>query len=192
MNPVPNPPSGAPPGALPQAPVFERVFEGAMVSDLHIEPLTPEAFAPFGTVMAALEDGVPFSTSDAQLELSQGIPRFYVMRIPGRGMEVRQITRHVHVTQALASVGGYDWVMAVAPPYDVDDPEAEPALEDIRAFRIPGNVAVMLRRGTWHAGPLFESQDASFFNLELADTNITDHHTCKLTRRYGTVLRLVD
>lgn len=170
----------------------ETVFEGALVATLRVEALSPEGFAPFGTVMAALDDGVPFSAHDAQLELTEGTPRFYTMRIPGRGLEVRQITRHRHVTQALASAGGREWVIAVAPPYDLDQADAEPALEDIRAFRVPGDVAIMLRRGTWHAGPLFEGTEACFFNLELSDTNLTDHHTCKLARRYGTVLRLVD
>jgi len=156
--------------------------------DLKVRPLTAEAFAPFGTVMAALADGVPFGPADAQLELSSGTPRFYVMRLETRGRTVRAITRHRCVTQALASVGGHPWLLAVAPPLRVDDPEAEPAWQDIRAFRIPGDVAVMLSRGTWHAGPLFDTPEAAFFNLELADTNVTDHHTSRLP----VALRLVD
>jgi ureidoglycolate lyase len=147
---------------------------------LPVQPLTAEAFAPFGTVMAALPDGVPFGPADAPLDLSRGIPRFYVMRLETRGLAVRHITRHRRVTQALASVGGAPWMVAVAPPLDLDDPDAEPAWQDIRAFRVPGDVAVMLFRGTWHAGPLFDTPEASFFNLELADTNVTDHHTSRL------------
>lgn len=162
------------------------------VADLPIEPLTTAAFAPFGTAMAATEDGVPFGPGDAQLELSQGRPRFYIMRIPSRGRVVRQITRHRRVTQVLASVGGLPWLIAVAPPLDLARPDAEPALEDIRAFRVPGDMAIVLHLGTWHAGPLFDPPEASFFNLELADTNLTDHQSCQLTRRYGTALRLVD
>ena len=158
------------------------------VVDLPVQPLTPEAFAPFGTVMAALDDGVPFGPGDAPLDLSQGIPRFYVMRLETRGRTVRAITRHRRVTQALASVGGQPWLLAVAPPLHLDDPDAEPAWADIRAFRIPGGVAVMLSRGTWHAGPLFDNPEAAFFNLELADTNVTDHHTSRLP----VALRLVD
>jgi ureidoglycolate hydrolase len=165
--------------------------DAPLLLPLQVEPLTAEAFAPFGTAIMAREDGVPFGADDAQLDLSQGTPRFYIMRIPGRGKVVRQITRHLRTTQALAAVGGQAWVMAVAPPFAPDDPDAEPALQDIRAFRIPGDMAVMLHRGTWHAGPLIDTPQACFFNLELADTNLTDHHTCQLARRYGTVLQLV-
>lgn len=165
---------------------------GTQVRDLPIEPLTAEAFAPFGTVIAAGEDGAPFGPGDAQLVLSEGTPRFYIMRIPGRGLTIGGITRHRQVTQALASVGGEPWVVAVAPPIAVEDAAAEPALADIRAFRIPGDVAIMLHCGAWHAGPLFpEGELRSFFNLELADTNVVDHQNCILTQTYGTALRLV-
>jgi ureidoglycolate lyase len=68
--------------------------------------------------------------------------------------------------------------------------KAEPALDDINAFRIPGDVAVVLHKGSWHAGPLFEGDEQSFFNLELADTNVVDHHTSDLVARYGCALRL--
>lgn len=159
--------------------------------DLVVQDLTPESFAPFGTVVPPMEDGIPFGDLDARLDLSQGTPRFYCMRIPGRGLVVKQITRHRRVTQTLASAGGHAWWLAVAPPYDVEVDGAEPKLEDIRAFLIPGDTAVSLHTGTWHAGPLFESGERSFFNLELSDTNVVDHDTCKLTTRYGTVLKLV-
>jgi len=158
--------------------------------DLPILELTPEGFAPFGSVIAPMEDGVPFGAQDAPLDLSGGTPRLYAMRIPARGLTVTHITRHRRVTQALASVGGHVWFLAVAPPVAADDPQAEPAFDAIRAFRIPGDVAVMLRKGTWHAGPLFEGDEQSFFNLELADTNVVDHHTVDLIARHGRALRL--
>jgi ureidoglycolate lyase len=159
---------------------------------LTIEPLTPEAFAAFGAVIPPTEDGVPFGAGDAQIDLSQGTPRFYAMRIPGRGFTVTHITRHRQVTQVLASAGGKPWVMAVAPPNALDDLAAEPDIVDIRAFAIPGDVAVMLCKGTWHAGPLFaRGSEESFFNLELSNTNRVDHHTCDLAARYGIALDLV-
>jgi ureidoglycolate hydrolase len=161
------------------------------VRDLPAAPLTAEAFAPFGTVIAPAEDGTPFGPGDAELSLSGGTPRFYAMRLPNRGLVVKRITRHRSVTQVLASAGGAPWMLAVAPPPEVDAPEAEPALAAIRAFVVPGDVAVMLHRGAWHAGPLFLGEQASFFNLELSDTNVVDHWNCDLVARYGVALRVV-
>ena len=40
----------------------------------------------------------------------------------------------------------------------------------------PGE-AVKLHQGTWHAGPFFLASTALFFNLELSDTNLTDHNS---------------
>ncbi len=161
------------------------------IRDLPAMKLTPEAFAPFGTVIPPTEDGVPFGQGDARLHLASGTPRFYCMRLLTRGLVIRHITRHRQVTQVLASAGGSPWLLAVAPPPATDLADAEPPLEAIRAFQIPGDTAVMLLLGAWHAGPLFEAPEASFFNLELSDTNVTDHWSCDLTQRYGVAFSLV-
>jgi ureidoglycolate lyase len=155
------------------------------VRPIKVNRLTPESFAPFGQVIAPVDDGGRFGPSDAQLDLSRGTPRFYIMRLPRRGLRFHAITRHRQVTQCLAAVGGKSWFIAVAPPAKVDDPNALPALNDIRAFKIPGDVAIKLHRGSWHAGPFFEDDEISFFNLELADTNEADHQTCHLDKQYG-------
>lgn len=159
--------------------------------DLPAQDLTAEAFAPFGTLIPPMEDGTPFGPQDANLYLTGGTPRFYAMRLPNRGLTISRITRHRNVTQVLASAGGLPWLIAVAPPQADDTQDAQPALADIKAFRVPGDAAIMLLRGAWHAGPLFTMPEASFFNLELTDTNVTDHWNCDLVKRYGTALRLV-
>jgi ureidoglycolate lyase len=48
---------------------------------------------------------------------------------------------------------------------------------------------VKLHRGTWHAGPFFEDAEIDFLNLELSDTNETDHQNSHLTERFGFALR---
>jgi ureidoglycolate lyase len=162
------------------------------IRDLPVSELTPKRFAPYGTVIPPMADGTAFGGQDAALHFGSGIPRFYAMRLPNRGLVISRITRHRDVTQVLASAGGRPWLLAVAPPPLEDADDAEPALEAIKAFRIPGDAAVMLSRGTWHAGPLFADAEASFFNLELSDTNVTDHWNCDLVKRYGVALRLVE
>jgi ureidoglycolate hydrolase len=161
------------------------------VRDIPLIPLTPAAFAPFGAVIAPLAESERAGKPEAPLDLAAGTPRFYAMRLGPRPLEVHRITRHRRVTQVLASVDGSPWCMLLAPPHELDDPAAEPALEDIRGFAIPAGTAIMLFRGTWHAGPLFEGPGASFFNLELSDTNVTDHQSSDLVARFGFGLRPV-
>lgn len=158
------------------------------VQKLTPAPITTQAFAPYGQLIVPTEDGVPFGDDDAQLDLTRGTPRFYIMRLPHRGLDFDRITHHGQVTQCLASVGGMDWYIAVAPPSE--EPGEEPTPAEIKAFHVPGDTAIKLHLGTWHVGPFFTADEVSFFNLELADTNIVDHQNCDLVARYGTSMEL--
>jgi ureidoglycolate hydrolase len=144
-----------------------------LVKQLLAKPIAPEGFQRYGQVIYPSQDGKPYDSEDAQLDLSNGIPRFYIMRLTHRGRKFRHITRHVKCTQCLGSLEGKEWFIAVAPP----SLSPVPALEEISAFRIPGNCFIKLEVGTWHAGPYFDHEFVYFYNLELSDTNITDHET---------------
>ncbi|MBE9225678.1 ureidoglycolate lyase [Phormidium sp. LEGE 05292] len=136
--------------------------------------ITVKNFLPFGQVIFPSQDGKTFDAEDAQLNLRNGTPRFYIMRLTHRGRKFHKITRHVQCTQCLGSLAGKDWLMAVAPPNNNTD---QPAIEQIAAFRIPGNCFIKLEVGTWHAGPYFDHEFVDFYNLELTNTNVIDHFT---------------
>ena len=148
---------------------------------LEAEPLTPDAFLPFGVVLHALEDGTPFTSEEAALDVSEGTPRFYLMTLRDKPLRFTRITRHLHTTQTLMSVGGSEWYIAVAPAGNLSK-DGIPFLEEIRAFAVPGDVAITLKKGTWHSGPYFQSEELGFVNLELSDTNVVDHHSYQLDR----------
>ena len=143
--------------------------------------ITSENFRAYGQVISAVVDGKDYDAEDAQLQLQNGMPRFYIMRLHHRGRNFVKITRHVKCTQCLGSLAGKEWLIAVAPPADT----AKPLLEEISAFRIPGNCFIKLELGTWHAGPYFDPEFVDFYNLELSDTNINDHDTCDLLESYS-------
>jgi ureidoglycolate hydrolase len=138
---------------------------------LSAEWVTKSAFAPYGDLVLPSEDGKPYDQTDAQLDLSQGQPRFYIMQLKQRGKEFHRITRHQLCTQCLGSLEGKTWLLAVAPPSN----NTEPNTEQLKAFQIPGNCFIKLYKGTWHAGPYFDDEVINFYNLELTDTNETDH-----------------
>ncbi|NMG20563.1 ureidoglycolate lyase [Brasilonema bromeliae] len=144
------------------------------VQQLQAQWVTPENFRRYGQVIFPSEHGKSFDAEDARLVLDKGTPRFYIMRLHRRGRRFHTITRHVQCTQCLGSLEGKDWFIAVCPPNNNID---QPSLEDIAAFRIPGNCFIKLEVGTWHAGPYFEHEVVDFYNLELSDTNVVDHFT---------------
>src|SRR5207302_4149663 len=108
---------------------------------LDIRDLTPEAFAPYGQVIAPLRTGgqgvgtghdPEASAGEAKLVLGNGEPRLWIMHLPHVGLGFSRIARHRRVTQCLGSPGGTDWLIGVAPPGALAD-EARPSVEDIVA-----------------------------------------------------------
>ena len=165
--------------------------EPAMAAAIHLLPvrhLTAAAFAPYGQVLGprrAEGQGVghrapPESDpTEARLVVTSGTPRLWLMHLPHVGLRFSRIARHRRVTQCLGALGGKEWLIAVAPPGDLAD-QARPALDDIVAFRVPGDLAVKLEVATWHAGPHFVHDECVFFNLENMDTNDRDFHAVEL------------
>jgi len=155
---------------------------------LELRELAPEAFAPYGQIVAPLRTGgqgaetghdPETSPSEAQLVLGNGEPRLWIMHLPYVGLGFTRIARHRRVTQCLGALGGKEWLIGVAPPGDLAD-EACPRVEDILAFRIPGDRVIKLHVATWHAGPHFVHDECLFFNLENRDTNRRDFHAAEL------------
>ena len=143
----------------------------ATIQTLSANWITQESFAPYGQLILPSEDGKPYDETDAQLDLSQGKPRFYIMQLKHRGKQFNRITRHQLCTQCLGSLEGKNWLIAVAPPTE----DSQPDFKQLKAFQIPGNCLIKLDQGTWHAGPYFEEEIVNFYNLELSDTNEVDH-----------------
>src|SRR5271156_5933211 len=76
------------------------------MNTLTVAELTSEAFAPFGTIGQPLGDG-GHGTGDVPLDLSQGKPRFYIMRLEGRaGLAFEQMARPDRGTQCLGTIDG--------------------------------------------------------------------------------------
>lgn len=182
---------------------MERRQEAKVVKLRAVEA-TPESFASFGQVIGASPDGDEFGPHDAQLDLSRGIPRFYIMRLQNRPLKFSTITHHASVTQCLGSVGGQDWYLGVAKPSIVDGaseqsgPEGRKFLQsaaghyylppdpaEVCVFRVSGPKFLKLNKGTWHAGPLFKADAVDFYNLELSNTNVVDHTTHHFKKHDG-------
>lgn len=158
------------------------------VRQLQAQDITSNNFQPYGQVLFPTKDGKLFDQEDAQLVLDNGIPRFYIMQLQGRGCEFHNITRHVKCTQCLGSLDGKDWLMAVCPSNNNIE---EPRLKDITAFRIPGNCFIKLNVGTWHAGPYFKHEFVDFYNLELSNTNEVDHFTHSFLKSHNLEFEIV-
>lgn len=56
----------------------------------------------------------------------------------------------------------------------------------------PLDPALLPQRCSTPAGPLFDGPQADFYNLELSDTNVTDHNTHDYTAAEGLAYEVAD
>ena len=135
-------------------------------------------FEQFGTAILPVDDMTPHSDRDAQLKFESVDLRYYVMRLRQRPAVLSNMTRHKRATQCLGSADAQPWWLAVAAP-DLLPEQLDHST--VQLVEVHQGEAVKLHQGTWHAGPFFLSSTALFYNLELNDTNLTDHNSHRLS-----------
>ena len=151
----------------------------ARVHTIRIEPLTAEAFAPFGALIDVghrAPDYVAASGTEAwHAAFESGRPLVSLLRTPFQGLRFRAMERHFHVTQAFIPLGGEHAAVAVAPPSA--DLEAVPELDAIRAFLLDGSRGYVLHRGTWHSLDRFPLRPPDTRFVMLTDRETQDDLT---------------
>ena len=110
-------------------------------------PLSSEAFAPFGQVIWPEPDALNWQLGDAELDLNQGLPRLYLMRLAAKPLRVQELAAHRQVTQCLGVMEPYPWQIAVAPASHSAEQPID-ATTEVRAFTVPPRCILKLHRGT--------------------------------------------
>jgi len=107
------------------------------------EPLTEEAFAPFGQVIAH---------GDMVMELRDGeVFHLNVLHYDRKPLRCDHLNRHHKATQALVALAGKPTLLVVAAAaYDFSTTDH---LQHVKAFVCDGTAGVNLALGTWHWGP---------------------------------------
>lgn len=147
------------------------------------QELTDEAFAPYGQIIKPRKSGdqgdraykyrAGEEPTHVDLVLTNGEPMLRIMHQFKRGLIFTKLARHQRVSQCLGALQGKEWFIAVAEPTDATD-DVHPRLDQLTAFRIPGDRIIKIHVGTWHAGPHFVHDEAMFMSLENVDTNTLD------------------
>jgi ureidoglycolate lyase len=117
---------------------------------LALEPVTAEAFAPFGLLLPAPVAGGPRRNLYDELTnlRDSARPRLTLAAAPPRVLPLTatEMERHVHSSQTFVPIDCASWLVMVA-PHGADD---RPDLARLRAFRVPGDVGVHYFADTWH------------------------------------------
>ena len=129
------------------------------------EPLTAEAFAPFGKVIEAdpskaIEINSGFTTryhALAKAEVGEGNAIISIFDGRPRPLEIDMLERHPLGSQAFMPLERRNWLSVVA-----DHPEASAC----RAFLCSGNQGVQYAAGTWHFPLLVLGQPQQFLVVD--------------------------
>ena len=125
---------------------------------LPIQPLTADAFAPYGWVAEAdgragrpINDGSSLrvdGVGDLDLQAGGGQPCLAVFRAQARDPQGpwQTLERHALGSQTFVPMGGVRYVVLVALGAQAPEPAT------LAAFLVSGSQAVTLHAGTWHHG----------------------------------------
>jgi ureidoglycolate lyase len=142
--------------------------------ELHAEPLTRQAFAPFGDVVdargvegVAINDGNALRFDDfcsVDVATGGGHPRLAIFQVQPAAppLALRLLERHPLGTQAFVPLAGQRFVVVVAPP-DLEPHQLDPSR--LRAFVTDGRQGTNYCRGTWHH-PLLALDGGEFLVLD--------------------------
>lgn len=138
----------------------------AEVFTIKAEPLTREAFAPFGKVLGLEgEERLPIDLYDkidvyrpARI-VANTETEWLVNRTGIREMRLHYLERHEKLAQAFIPLGGVGFVSVLAPA-DATLVDGIPALDEIRAFVVPGDRGIQIDLMVWHEPPFGIEEDS--------------------------------
>lgn len=120
------------------------------MASIHVEPLTQEAFSPFGDVIHIPDEPGRMYFDDAlgSLRPHARASLSTLMRMPAPSLPVRieMLERHEFSSQTFIPLGTASWLVVVAPHASDGGPDATQA----RAFLATGSQGVTYRANTWH------------------------------------------
>lgn len=129
---------------------------------IHTEPLTTQAFAPFGEVLdRPSEPGRLYFDSALGNLREQAHPSLSLsMRAPSDDLPMTAVSleRHAFSSQSFVPIDVGDWLVIVAPHDDAGGPD----INRVRAFRARGDQGVTFKPNTWHHGLTVFGRSATF------------------------------
>jgi ureidoglycolate lyase len=158
--------------------------------NVKLEPITAEAFAPFGDILAPREIGQPRLELIEELQNLRGSakPRLSLAVVPPAKASpfiAVQMERHVFSSQAFMPYECESYLVLVA-PHGADD---LPGVSGARAFRVPGNVGINYHANTWHHPITALNGSARFVVLTFVDGTPTDEQFVTLREPISVALR---
>lgn len=141
---------------------------------LTLEPITAEAFAPFGQLLPPGPVGGPRLelVNELQNGRASAKPRLSLAAVAPKVLPLTavEMERHVHSSQAFVPLDCAAYLIFVAP----HGPDGLPDIGGLRAFRVPGDTGINYRADTWHHPLTALERDGRFVVLTFVDGTAGD------------------
>src|SRR5919202_1362196 len=135
---------------------------------LKVQPMTREAFAPFGVLID--------SRGSVEIDLGRGAPSMTGTTAERRPLRFDFMARHKRTMQVFSPLASSRAVIAVAPPNGLDAPD----VERVVAFLVAGRLPYAYHKGTWHTPPFPVGEWASFLVVDRSGTLDDDYELVDL------------
>jgi ureidoglycolate hydrolase len=149
------------------------------VLQIKAEPLTAEAFRPFGQIIGR---------DTVQMKIVNDRFRMGIITMTHQTSRILHLNRHIKSTQALIPLGGKACLVVVAPPtVDLDSPED---LKQVKAFINDGSSGINIDLGTWHMALLPLGPTMSMVNIQ-GEHSVEDTEERSFPAKFDTVIEVV-
>jgi ureidoglycolate lyase len=128
------------------------------VVHIKVQPMTREAFAPFGVLID--------SRGSVDIDLGEGQPSLTGATAEWRPFSFDFMARHKRTMQVFSPLVSSQSVIAVAPPNDAEAPD----VDRVVAFLVDGRLPYAYHKGTWHTPPFPIKEWASYLVVDRAGT----------------------
>ena len=140
-----------------------------------VKDLTVEAFSKFGRVIEAPNfqplvenENVKYWGTVATFKV-EGETEIGICIVKKGSNILEFMERHVQTSEVIIPIEG-DFILPVAASKSLEDAGEHPKAEDIEAFYIKDEQAIVLNKGVWHYAPLPIMEEASFFVIFKKET----------------------
>jgi ureidoglycolate hydrolase len=149
------------------------------VLQIKAEPLTAEAYRPFGQVIGM---------DKVQMKIVNDRFRMGIINMKCQPFRIAHLNRHIKSTQALIPLSGKACLVVVAPPtVNLDSPED---LKQVKAFINDGSCGINIDLGTWHMALLPLGPEMSMVNIQ-GEHSGEDTEERSFEEKFDTVIEVV-
>jgi ureidoglycolate lyase len=142
------------------------------------QPLTREAFAPFGILID--------QRGSVDIDLGGGAVEMTGATSDPRPFIVEHMSRHKRTMQVFSPLAGSQGVIVVAPPNDKDRPD----IENAAAFHVNGRLPYAYHIGTWHTPPFALGEWYSYLVIDRSKTLDDDWEMVNLKNVFGITIEI--